>query len=56
MEAGFEKANCLDVCDLQALAGPGRVPTLAAMGLAQERLFRCTVDDRVVWIRLEGAE
>ena len=56
MEAGFEKANGLDACDFRALAGPDRVPTLAAMGLAEEGLLRCVADGRVIWVRLKGAE
>ena len=56
MKAGFERANGLDVCELRALTSPDRVPTLAAMGLAEERLLRCVVDNRTIWVRLKGAE
>jgi hypothetical protein len=56
MEAGFERVTGLDACELRVLGSPGRVPTLAAMGLAEERLLRCVVDDRVIWVRLRGTE
>lgn len=56
MTAGFETASGLDVCELRALAGADSLPTLAAMGLAEERLLRCTVADRIIWVRLKGVE
>lgn len=55
MRPGFEQANGLDIRDLRSLAGPERVPTLAAMGLSEERFLRCVVDDRITWVRLKGA-
>lgn len=56
MTAGFETASGLEVCELRALGGADSLPTLAAMGLAEERLLRCTVDDRIIWVRLKGVE
>lgn len=56
MTPGFERASGLDVCELRALAVADGLPTLAAMGLAEERLLRCTVDDGVIWVRLKGVE
>jgi hypothetical protein len=47
MEAGFERVTGLDACELRALGRPGRVPTLAAMGLAIP--LTCRIHEGVVF-------
>lgn len=55
MEPGWERASGLGIDELRELAGHrGRLPSLAAMGLGRERLFRCIAGDDRVWVRLRG--